>query len=74
MLCVLLYVRVPASGVPYLPRTVWCTTGVSASQRPLVTALFKKAGFFREMAPIKGAVQSLHQMLAEGINVRLLHG
>ena len=47
---------------------------MSASQRPLVTALFKKAGFFREMAPIKGAVQSLHQMLAEGINVRLLHG
>ena len=56
---------------PFEQRVYPLSRGVPASQRPLVTALFKEAGFFRELAPIEGAVEALHQMVAEGINVRL---
>ena len=60
-------VRLP----PFEQRVYPLSRGVPASQRPLVTALFKEVGFFREMAPIEGAIEALHQMVAEGINVRL---
>ena len=56
---------------PFEQRVYPLSRGVPGSQRPLVTALFKEAGFFRELAPIEGAVEALHQMVAEGINVRL---
>ena len=49
---------------PFEQRVYPLSRGVPASQRPLVTALFKEAGFFRELAPIEGAVEALRQMVA----------
>ena len=46
---------------PFEQRVYPLSRGVPASQRPLVTALFKEAGFFRELAPIEGAVEALRQ-------------
>ena len=51
---------------PFAQRAFPLSRGVPAAHRPLVKALFKEEGFFRGMAPIEGAVEALHQMVAEG--------
>ena len=56
---------------PFEQRAYPLSRCVPPPQRQLVTALFKEAGFFRGLIPIEGAVEALHQMLAEGIDVRL---
>lgn len=43
----------------------------SDDDKSKLKALFVEAGFFRDMAPIPGAVAALHEMVELGFNVRL---
>ena len=61
----LLAVRHPEVNLPaFEQRAFPLSSSFPASQRPLVAALFKEPGFFRDMAPIEGAIDALHQVPA----------
>ena len=56
---------------PFEQRAYPLSGSLPSGQRPLLAALFAEVGFYREMVPVEGAVEALHQMVAAGIEVRL---
>eukprot|EP00964_Phaeocystis_antarctica_P036920 scaffold21079_cov60-Phaeocystis_antarctica.AAC.2 len=62
-------VHVPASGVPYVPRTVWCTTGEECSEAKAAKAAAAEP-LPSTLLPITLSVFA--QMLGEGIAISSL--
>lgn len=63
-----------AALVPRSPehRTWNFERGLAAAERAIVAEVFASPGLFAELAPIDGAVEAAHEMLAEGHDVRIV--